>query len=109
MIPLLQSVCSLLFAVRSTHRCAVLCGFESINFGSAWYDRAFSEAVGAIHFVGTELSQSVPVHAGSIVLKIVGNCNLNLISPVGLDSLISGKFYVLRIQMLHILVPGIGR
>ena len=75
------------FLKRSTYRCAILRSFESIDFGSTWNNWAFRQAVGAVHFIRTQLSQPMPVDTGSIVLKVIGDGDFNVISPVGLDSL----------------------
>lgn len=96
MVPLRSLVWIVLLVKPSPYRCAVLRSLKSIDLSSAWYERAFGKSTYAVHFVGTELSQSVPVHACSIGLEIAGDCNFDFITPIGLDYLLSGQFCVFK-------------
>lgn len=80
----------------SYYRCTVLRSFESVDLRSAWHKRAFGKPTYAVHLVGTELPQSVPVHACTIGLQIAGDCNFDLITPISLDGLFSGQFYTIN-------------
>lgn len=93
MVPLCSLAWIVLLRKPLSYGCAVLRSFESVHLGPAWYDRAFGKSAYAIHFVGTELPQSVPVHACSIGLEIAGDCNLDFITPISLNCLSSGQFY----------------
>jgi hypothetical protein len=97
MVPLKSLAWIVLLVKRASYRCAVLRSFESVNLGSAWYNRAFGKSTYAIHLVGTKLSQSVPVHASSIGLEIAGDCDFDFIAPICFDCLFSSQCHISKI------------
>lgn len=106
MIPLSQLVLCSILVMRLPYRCTVLRSLKTVNFDSTWYNRAFSKSVCAIHLIGAELSHSVPMHASSIVLQMAGDCDLKLITPVGLDRLLPCEPHVTKIRNFGHTGPG---
>lgn len=62
-------------------RGSMLCCDECVGAGLTRSKRTFSDAIRTIHWIRIELSQSVPVKAGSVVGKTVLDSDLESVAP----------------------------
>ena len=60
-------------------------GLEFVCFGMPWCYGTFGDATNTIFTVVSRLAETMPVNAGSVVLKFVDDGDLKYIAPVGLD------------------------
>jgi hypothetical protein len=63
----------------------ILCRCEVVREGRvAWY-WTLCDSIDAVHFVGAELADAVPVNCCAVVTIMVSNMHNNLITPTGLN------------------------
>lgn len=69
---------------------AILQGLEFVGEGIALGNRALCDAVHAVHLVGVELGDSMPMDGGAVLLVVVLHVDNKLVAPARLDEW-SGK------------------
>jgi len=62
-----------------------LCGEEGVGLGMAWSKGAFGNTVDTVRTTAVELTETMPMHAGTVELHRVLDGDLKSISPVGVD------------------------
>jgi hypothetical protein len=64
---------------------AILRGSEVVDVFRVAGDGALGDAIHAVHLIGAELADSVPVHGGAVVAVVVPHPDDDLVAPAGLD------------------------
>lgn len=67
--------------------CTVLRAMEPVCSRAIWCDRAFCDSRNTVLVTCVVLSESMPMYAGTVVLKVVVDGDFERIAPAGTDRL----------------------